>query len=135
MADEQPAPRKTFDEDCVDRFQELAQDCLLDHPELRNVSVVFCWKGGLNDTTGVRKGLWLGDSGPVVDLPGIFGGLFQSLKMVDDQAARAFQLVQQLREEAQVLGQDIVNKKQELEALEGSVSDEKEEGEKETPPA
>lgn len=128
MAD-QPENRRIFDDDCVVRFQELAQACMLDHPELRNVSIVFCWKGGLNDTAGVSKGLWLGDSGPVTDLPGIFGGLFQSLKMVDEQAARAFKLVDQLREEAQVLGHDIISKKQELHALEGEPGgEEKEEG-------
>jgi glycine/D-amino acid oxidase-like deaminating enzyme len=130
--------RDLFDDDCAKRFQQLAQDCMLDHPELRNVSVVFCWKGGLNDSPTVSKGLWIGDSGVVSDLPGIFGGLFQSLKMVDEQAARAFQFVQKMREEAQVLGHEIVRRQQELQSLKGTDSGSEEatsEGEAEAPTA
>jgi len=124
MPDEE---RKTFDADVVDRFQQLAQDCMLDHPELRNVAVSFCWKGGLNDTHGVRRGLWIGDDGPVLDLPGIFGALHQSMKMLDEQADRAFKLVNQLREEAVVLGEEVVKQKTELKKLEGDSGDKEKE--------
>ena len=45
--------------------------------------------------------------------------MYQTMKMLDEQAARAFKLVDQLREEALVLGQEIVKQKTELQELKG----------------
>jgi hypothetical protein len=110
--------RLPFDKAICKRFQDLIQELLLEYPELRSVAVVLDYVDDLNDG-GASRGLWAGDNGPVHTLAGVHGSITQTLRMLEMMFVRATQVSDQMRAEAAVIGQELVRRKKELEALRG----------------
>lgn len=116
MGENDKSKPRPFDEELVRKFQAACQDAFLDHPELRSVAIVFDYMGGLNDAE-ISKGIWVSEDGAVKTLEGIHGSLQQLMRMMETMFVRASALSEQMREQATVIGQELVRRKQELETM------------------
>jgi len=68
-------------------------------PEVRSIASVLDYGGRLNDAQ-VRKGVWTDRSGQIPAAPdAVLGGLFQTLRLVDDMMNQTIVLAGQLRAE------------------------------------
>jgi hypothetical protein len=121
MNDKKPE-RLPFDKALAKKFQDVIQEALLDHPELRSVAVVFDFVGDLNDG-GADRGVWIGEDGPVRTLEGIHGSIAQMLRMSEMMFVRAQALSNQMREDAAVIGQELVRRQKQLEDGSGAAED------------
>ena len=93
-----PADPGTFDREVMERLRRACDDVCLHHPEVKAIAAVVTWNGELNDAA-LHHALWRGaDGGPVVDAAGIVTGLFQTLKLLEMQFARAGALAVEMRD-------------------------------------
>ena len=100
-----------FDKAIIADMRRAAEAVLADHLELRSVAVSLDFSGALNDARGVSRGLWIGEDGPVTGLDAVIGSAQVTLEMLREQYARGEALVAQLRDEAQVLGTELAERK------------------------
>lgn len=84
-----------FDEVIANEFLELTRRLLVQHPELRTVSVVLDYSGRLNEA-GLREGIWLGRSGAVQAPDALAGSAGQTLKLLSRQLERGHLLLHEL---------------------------------------
>lgn len=105
-----------------ERIRVAFQDVFLHHPEVKTLSATITWNGNLNDAQ-ILHGIWLGPDGPVSTPDGIVGSLYQTLKMLDEQAGRGLNFVGYLQEQVQVLGTEATNKHEELKTLEAQIAE------------
>lgn len=118
---EPPAdPRLPFDEQVCERLRAAFVDVFLRHPEVKCLAASITWNGTLNDAN-ILHGIWLGPDGPVQTPDGVVGSLFQTLKMLDEQAGRGLALVGQIQEQVHVLGTEAVKRHEEIQALEEQI--------------
>jgi len=83
-------PAQPFDAAVCAELQTAIQGVLLRHPEVAAVAASICWKGNLNDAR-IRYGVWVGEQGPVTELPVMFGSAYQGLKVLEDQCGQIMQ--------------------------------------------
>lgn len=125
---EQPETEKVqFDEHLCNAQKELALALFQQFPMLRSIGVTFDYYGALNDAQ-VQKGVWMSDKGPVSSADAIFGSMFQTLRLLQEQFARAIDYGAHLRESVEVmtiesvrLHNDIQEKTTELQRLEAAI--------------
>lgn len=115
---EEAAGRPTFDQAALARMRTAGLDILLDHPEVRSVSVVLDFAEGLNDAPSLQRGIWFGTDGRAVNhLPAVLGSVRNTLAMLEVMMQRAAAINQNLRSEAAALGKTIIERRTELERL------------------
>jgi hypothetical protein len=113
-------PRPTFDAAICELLRSAALDILSRYPEARSIAAVVDFHGALNDAE-VNKGIWLGENGPVKNPAEIFGSIFQTLRLLESQVGRAVELVQQLKDHAELLGSEVVKRSEELKQIEEAI--------------
>ncbi|MCI0421518.1 MAG: hypothetical protein L0312_20215 [Acidobacteria bacterium] len=113
---EQPLP---FDAAACERIRNCFAEVLLRHPEVRSLSATIDYYGALNDAK-INHGVWIGANGAVEQPDAIFGSLFQTLKILNIQLERGLALTEHLREQAQVLGAEVVKRHEELKGSGGA---------------
>ena len=114
---EQPKPeRKNFNETALGQLRMAGLNVLKDFPEIANVAVVLSFTGELNDSH-INRALWLSSNGPVRKLNEVMGSLRGTVILLGEMFARAVAIESNLRNELLLLGQEILEKKQELEKL------------------
>lgn len=116
----EPTPRPTFDAAICEELRATALNILSRYPEARSIAAVVDFHGALNDAE-VNKGIWLGENGPVKNPAEIFGSIFQTLRLLESQVGRAVELVQQLKDHAELLGSEVVKRSEELKQLEEEI--------------
>ena len=115
---------RTFDEAACETLRAACASVIQSHPEVRTVSASVDFYGTLNDAQ-VQKGVWIGESGMVTAPDAILGSTMQTLRLLEEQIGRLFQVAGGMRESLQVLGEELVKKSKELAELEeGSDDDE-----------
>lgn len=91
-----------FDERLCQAQKELALAMFQQFPMLRSLCTTFDYYGKLNDAQ-VQKGVWMSDKGPVSSADAIFGSMFQTLRLLEEQFGRAIDYGAKLRETVEVL--------------------------------
>ncbi len=85
----------TFDLQVAEELREAALAVFTRHPEVACLGMAISWKNGLNDNQEIVHGLWLTPDGQVVaSPPDVIGSAWQTLKLLDQQLARAAQCIQ-----------------------------------------
>lgn len=96
-----------FDQEVCHVLRQAASVIFARHPEARSVAAVVDYFGALNDAN-IQKGIWVSPHGPVDTPDGVFGSMFQQLRMLEEQFARAIGYAQQLREDVQSMATEAV---------------------------
>ena len=124
---EQPTQEKkpTFDVAVCERLRHAIVDVLAGFPEVRSIACSVDYHGSLNDAD-INKGIWLGEGGPVTAPDAIFGSVFQTLRILETQCARALQLMESMRENVEVLGSEAVKRHEEIQRLDAQIEARKE---------
>ena len=109
-----------FDEKLNNMFRGTATGAFLKVPELRSVVVIFDYYRNLNDSPDVSKGLWLSAEGtgpekPTDSIHGSLGAVLQSAAHILDEN---FALHAKLQQELTAVAKELLEKKNELKALE-----------------
>lgn len=91
----------------INRIRDALQTVFLHHPdEVAALAVSVTWKGTEVPT---EHGLWIGPDGPVTEAATILAGAQQTLRMLDVQLGRGFDLLaileQRIAETAATLGE------------------------------
>jgi hypothetical protein len=120
---EAPSGPPPFDEAACEALRQACVSVIQDHPEVRSVAATVDYYGALNDAV-VQKGIWLGEEGVVTTPDAILGSTMQTLRLLEEQIGRLFQVAGSMKESLQVLGEELVKKSKEVEGAEG-VSEEK----------
>jgi hypothetical protein len=89
-------------------------------PEVRSVGSTLDFYGALNDAP-VQKGVWSSDHGPVDTADGIFGSMFQTLRLMEEQFGKAIELGAQMRDDIQALTEENVKLREINEQLQGEI--------------
>jgi hypothetical protein len=111
---EEKGKAQTFDQAALARMRAAASEVLAVHPEVRSVIVVLDYKGPLNDAP-IDKALWIGENGAVTGLDAMFGSAANLMRVMQHVFGSIDQRGQAMREEAQVLGNELVKRRQQLE--------------------
>lgn len=124
--EETPPPPPTFDQFIAERMAMTIDEILNTVPELRGVACAFDFVGDLNDAN-ICKGLWLargmnGKVGNAETPDAVFGGLFQTLSLIEQQFMQAWKLCNIFRESNAQLGQGIIEANEELKRIEGLIA-------------
>jgi hypothetical protein len=114
-----PAPLP-FDQAVAEEVRAALADVFLRHPELKAVGVAFSWAGSLNDAQ-ILHGVWLGPTGRVNTLEGIFGSVAQTMKLLDQQMTSAYEAQAQMRNHATKAGQEAVTRHEEIQRLDQEI--------------
>lgn len=113
-------PRQTFDVAISEQLRTTILDILAKFPEARAIAAIVDYHGSLNDAD-VNKGVWIGENGDHKTLTEVFGGIAQTLRMLDLQIGVANTLYSRFRENMTVLGTEIVRQHAEIKALEETI--------------
>lgn len=101
-----PQPPETekmqFDEQLCQFQKELALGMFQQFPMLRSIGVTFDFYGNLNDAQ-IQKGVWMSDKGPVSSADAVFGSMFQTLRLLQEQFGRAIDIGADLRRSIEVM--------------------------------
>ena len=107
-----------FDETLTIAFRDTCNAMFLKVPELRSVVVVYDYYRNLNDAPNISKGLWLSAEGNEHKTPdsmsGSMGALLQSAAHILDEN---FQMHAMLQQQLTEVSKELLEKKNELEAL------------------
>lgn len=109
-----------FDEKLNGMFRNTANGAFLKVPELRSVVVIFDYYRNLNDSPDVSKGLWLSAESTGLEktpdsILGSLGAVLQSAAHILDEN---FALHAKLQQELTTVAKELLEKKNELKALE-----------------
>lgn len=74
----------------IDRLREALQIVFLHHPEVAALAISITWRG---EDTPAEHGIWIGPDGPVSDAATILASTQQTLRMLDVQLGRGFDLL------------------------------------------
>ena len=109
-----------FDEKLNNMFRNTANGAFLKVPELRSVVVIFDYYRNLNDSPDVSKGLWLSaeSTGPEKTPDSILGSLGAVLQSAAHILDENFALHAKLQQELTTVAKELLEKKNELKALE-----------------
>jgi hypothetical protein len=100
-------PRLPFDQIAHAILQQAHQLILARCPEVRALATSIDYHGALNDA-GVVRNVWSSRDGPVLAADAVFGSLFQTLRLVEEQFATAVAVAANVREEVQNLSTEAV---------------------------
>lgn len=114
------SPQPTFDVVVCEKLRDAFQPIINSHPEVAALACTISWKGALNSAQ-IHHGIWLGENGLVGEPEVIFGSIYQTLKMLDEQCGRALEFVQMLKEDAVVAGTEAAKRHEELKSLEEKI--------------
>lgn len=95
----EPAGPQTFDQRACAFLRQAHALIFASCPEARSVASVVDYYGNLNDAQ-IQKGVWHSDQGEVVNADAIFGSMFQTLRLMEEQFHRAIGVGARLRQEA-----------------------------------
>jgi len=107
-----PSPLLPFDKAATALLKKAAQQVLGEHPEVRSVIMILDYKGSLNDAD-VDKALWIGESGQVTQLDAMFGAVAGLMRVMNHVMARIDQVAANMRDEAQIIGTELVHRRKE----------------------
>lgn len=110
-----------FDVAVCESLRHAITNVLAGFPEVRSIAVSVDYHGALNDAD-INKGIWLGEAGPVTSPDAIFGSVFQTLRMLETQCGRALQLMEQMRENVEVLGAEALKRHEEIQRLDQEIA-------------
>lgn len=79
---------------------------------MRSVIMILDYKGSLNDAD-VDKALWIGESGQVTQLDAMFGAVAGLMRVMNHVMARIDQVAANMRDEAQIIGTELVHRRKE----------------------
>jgi hypothetical protein len=111
-----PERPKPFNEQINQKIFKFLQDLLLEHGEVRSLAVVIDWYGALNDAP-IGAAVWVGEDGPVQGADAIMGSAQQTIKLLSQQFGRLHSLNQAVRGDLDVVGTQVVAKREELEEI------------------
>lgn len=112
--------RQTFDVAICEELRKAAISVLAKYPEARSIAAMVDYHGGLNDAD-INKGIWLGENGNNKSFVEVFGGLFQTLRLLEGQLSLASKMIENLREQAEVIGSEVVKKSEELKKIDEAI--------------
>jgi hypothetical protein len=103
-----------FDAQLIQLFHTAAAAAFLRHGDvLRSVGLVLDYHGGLNNTEGIKKGLWLGPQGQVSDPAAVIGSMQQTLVLWGEISSRALQITGNAQDMLAAVLREIHQKQQE----------------------
>ncbi len=122
----QPPPdeqddRLSFEQKILAEFRVTAFERFAAHPELRSVVVVLDYAGALNDAP-IDKALWIGKDGPINNIAAVLGSLDNVIATLEPMFARAITLNRNLRDQATVLGTELIKRRKELDELTAAIA-------------
>lgn len=115
MTDAEPAPDKAL----CRALKEFAAAQLAVTPELRSVTVVLDWYGGLNDAPEVQHGVWVCSDGPVSAPDAVVGSALQTLRVLQHQIDRMTEVTLALQGELTRLAGRVVKERRDAQAVPG----------------
>jgi len=123
-------PPPMFDQQIVDELKPAIQGVLDKHAGIvRSIGVFIDYRGKLNHTDGVNRGIWIGREGPIVDVDAIVGSghacLYLSGCVLDRLVELHSHLSQEIADKLKQIGAlDEQAKKHAVKKREGAEEDE-----------
>ena len=113
MSDPEHAPDKAV----CRALKEAAAAQLAVTPELRSVTVVLDWYGGLNDAPEMQHGVWVSADGPVSAPDAVVGSALQTLRVLQHQVDRMPEVILTLQKELTRLVGKVVEERRDAQTV------------------
>ena len=90
-------------------------------PEVRSIGSTLDYFGHVNDAN-VQKGIWSSENGPVQAVDAIFGSMFQTMRLLENQFSAAVEVAAAMRAEAEALASANIELRKEREAIQEEIA-------------